>query len=225
MKVRTRNGARLLYFFALLGLLLIPIYLFCWVLPASDSLLPYFRLPRELYLVAAYDLYLRYQYSMIAHLVPFILCILVFTFAMFARIFDVLSRNFERFDEAWGALKAFTRECSKKNKLMLSALLALPLIGASIGTLFLLAPQYGTRLMVDFLHCVVNYFLYSSPLLYTLEIHMILIITHYTQTGFTNTTYGILFGALLIGLISCRYDSAFQKGLKSLSPESFKSPA
>ncbi|MEM2958112.1 MAG: hypothetical protein QW261_07475 [Candidatus Jordarchaeaceae archaeon] len=197
-----------------------------------DSLLPFFGVPPyfllspKLYLAAAYDSYLRYQYSMMFQLVPFILCILLFTFAMFARIFDILSKNFERFDEAWGALKAFTRECSKKNKLMLSALLALPLIGASIGTLFLLVPQqYGTRLMVFFLQCVVYYSLPSSPLLYALEIHTTLIITHYIQTGFRNITYGILFSALLIGLIGCRYSSAFEKGLKSLSPESPKSPA
>ncbi|MGQ9722980.1 MAG: hypothetical protein ACUVXA_16855 [Candidatus Jordarchaeum sp.] len=187
-----------------------------------DSLLPYYWLPHKQYLVAAYDLYLRYQYSMMARPVPLSLSILVFTLAMFTRIFKILSKNFESFDEAWGAFKAFTRECYKKNRLMLSALLAPPLLGASIGTFYLLALPYGPRLMGFFLHCAINYFLYSSPLLVNLEILIILIIMHYTQTGLINAIYGILFIVLLIALISWRYDSSFWNRLKSLSPESFK---
>lgn len=224
MNVRTKNVARLLLSLFILGLVLILIYHFYWIVTVPDSILPYYWLPREQYLVAAYDLYLRYQYSMMARPVPLSLSILVFSLAMFTRIFKILSKNFESFDEAWGAFKAFTRKCYKKNRLMLSALLAPPLLGASIG-IYLLALPYGPRLMVFFLHCVINYFLYSSPLLFNLEILMILTIMHYTQIGHINAIYGILFIVLLIALISWRYDSSFWNRLKSLSPDSFKSPA
>ncbi len=225
MKMKTKNITYLLFFLLLLGIVLFIIYHFSyWKLAVPDSPSPYYWLPREQYLVAAYDLYIRSQYFMIARPVSLIFFILVFILIIFVRLFKSLSMNFESFDEAWRALKAFTRESSKKSKLMLSVLLADFLFGLSIGAGYLLfGLPYGPLFMFSSLLYAVNYFLYSSPLLPHFEILMILM--YYAQTGFMYTVfYGMFFIPLIVVLIiGWRYESAFWKEIKALSPKSFKS--
>ncbi|MGQ9721512.1 MAG: hypothetical protein ACUVXA_09355 [Candidatus Jordarchaeum sp.] len=172
-------------------------------------------------LTLAYKLYLRISYFTVFWPGSFILLCFFPVLLPFGQDFRSLSKNFESFDEAWGAFKAFIRECSKKNKLMLSIPLAYFSIGLSFSLLWLLVLlPYDSSFIFFYLYLAVN-FLYSSPL----GLYLVLLsLMHYAQTELMSTIVVVLFIPLVVFLIiGLFYESAFQNELKSLSPESFKS--
>ncbi len=143
MKMKTKNVTYLLIFLFLLIFGLLFIYDF-WRLIDINSLKDYYWLPMAILLdyqtgplwVMAYTLYYDISLFTVFWPVTFIILCLFLVFLPLGSIFRILSKNFESFDEAWNALKAFTRECSQKNKLMLSVPLAYFSIGPSIGLAF-----------------------------------------------------------------------------------------
>lgn len=230
MKMKTKNVAYFLFFIFFLVVALFTIYIF-WRLAGFRSLETYYWLPMAvlsdyqtiLLLNLAYKLYLRISQFTAFWPVLFILLCLLPVFPTFGLVFRSLSKNFESFDEAWGAFKAFIRECSKKSRLMLSVPLADFLIGPLLSLLWLLILlPYDSSFIFLSLYLAIES-LYSSPL----GLYLVLVSLLYSaQTELTSVIILILFIPLLaVLIIGLFHESAFRNKLKSLSPESFKSPA
>ncbi len=136
------------------------------------------------------------------------------------KTFRILSRNFESFDGAWRALKAFIHQCPKKNRLMLFVPLAYLSLGPSIGLLLLLINLpcgfhafFSINFLIDFLH--------PSLLL----LYLVVILAYCAQIGLTRTIAAALFMSLIVVLIiGLFYESAFQNKLRSPSLERLKFP-
>jgi hypothetical protein len=145
----------------------------------------------------------------------------------FALIFWTLSKNFEFFDDAWRAFKAFTLECFKKKKLVLFAPLSFPLgwFGFVFGLFYVwINLPKGPFLMISSFYFTIGFF-YSSPLLIPLNIHILMILWWYAQTGLMYSIIIVIFIALIpVFAIGLRYHSAFWKELESLSPNGSISP-
>ena len=216
-----------LHFLFLLELVLITVShfyyhrFFTW----GESLWFYFMLPRELYLVAASEL------CSLSWLLTFVLlglCILIILTSIttfLIQIFRTLSKNFEFFDDSWRALKAFALECFKKKKLMLFVPLSEAWFGFVLGLFYVWInlPQ-GPLLMFSSFYFTIGFF-YLSPLLIPLNIHFLMILWWYAQTGLMYSIIIVIFIALIpVFAIGWRYHSAFWKELESLSPNGSISP-
>ena len=222
--MRTKNVTYFLSFFVvLLNVPFTALYLYYHSL--NESLWFYYVLPRELYLVAASELYSLGQFFNVV-LVGYILIILAFiSLILLIQIFWTLSKNFEFFDDAWRALKAFTLECFKKKKLMLFAPLSYAWFGFVLGLFYawINLPK-GPFLMFSSFYFTIGFF-YSSPLLIPLNIHFLMILWWYAQTGLMYSIIIVIFIALIpVFAIGLLYYSAFWKKVESLSPNGSISP-
>ncbi|MHA1362538.1 MAG: hypothetical protein ACTSP1_08380 [Candidatus Freyarchaeota archaeon] len=224
--MKTRSVARLLNFLFLLILVLLLAY-DLWRLADIDSLKNYYLLPTTFTLdyrtiplwATTYTLFYDVSLFTVVWPVTFIALCLFPVLLPLGRIFSILSRNFESFEDARRALGAFIRECSKKNKMILSVPLAYFSFGPSIALpVLLISLPYGSHTFI-LLYIVVNSLGYSLP-----PLQYFALVTPLSAQVELICTIAVALFVLLVAvlIVAVFYESSFQNELGSLSPENFK---